>query len=241
MRFTHATIVCATYCILLFTFTAGLNSGTRFTKEPPPKLFFTADSDVKFHWTFAFGDEHDHSLFEEIIWGQTDSNKIRNKYLTVSSDEQVYHNKREALPSSFQSRLDVKGNITKTRANFVFILKDATSADTEITYGCTAIVYGEWFRSGPIKLVLAVHPSITIHTNALIFKKGEDAELQCDATGDPAPFVEWSKDGAVLQNSNETTSYAIPSISVMDEGKYVCTVTNPVGSVFSGLNVTVST
>lgn len=76
-----------------------------------------------------------------------------------------------------------------------------------------------------------VPASITIRTNGLNVTVGEDVELQCDASGEPAPLVEWSKEGVVMQNSTENTSLLIPSVSLKDEGTYVCKATNTGGSV----------
>lgn len=88
-----------------------------------------------------------------MYWGETDDNDIiKNKYTTVLFDGRVSQN--GGLDSSVQSRLSVSGNITSTSTNQEFLLQNVTIYDIRKTYGCTASVYGDWFRSGPIRLVL---------------------------------------------------------------------------------------
>ena len=71
------------------------------------------------------------------------------------------------------------------------------------------------------------------------FNDGKRGILECDAAGVPAPLVEWSKDGSVLQLSQTITSFTIANVTPQDAGTYTCTATNPAGSVYITLQVTV--
>lgn len=233
-----------TCCIFFIAVSAGQYkySGTKFTKVPPKIIFAEVGSDAKFHWRFSFAaGSMNRSQFEYIIWGMSDGDKLQDKYITVFNDgkrskKNPDHSEKE------RQRWGVSGNITETETNQVFVLKNVTKSDTEKTYCCKAIVWGEWFVSGPIHLQLKDTPkpvtpvpevpaSITIRTNERNVKVDERVELQCDASGEPAPFVEWSKEGVLKQNSTEKTSLVIPKVSRFHAGTYVCKATNTGGSV----------
>jgi len=218
-------------CLLNVGVTFGQHPGTKFTQEPPGKVFGNLGYDVSFHWKFAFGDDQDWADFEEIFWGRTDNNdKIRNKYIAVGKNGKISYNRR--LAPSLQSQLAVTGNVSRRGCDLVFVLNNVSSSDELTTYGCTAIVYGDAFRSGPITLVIQVPPKITTRSNATIdVEEGDDVNLQCNASGDPPPYIKWTKDGILLQSSNKTTGLHIPSIELKQAGTYVCTAVNHAGSV----------
>ena len=127
------------------------HANTKFTVVPPPTVIGILGSDVSFHWNFSFGDWNDWSTFEQIYWGQTDNNdRIRNKYLTVKKDESIEFN--DKLPSSLKSRLNVTKTINQHGCSVHFVLQNLTWSDGDHTYGCTAIVYGDEFKKGPIRI-----------------------------------------------------------------------------------------
>ena len=70
-------------------------------------------------------------------------------------------------------------------------------------------------------------------------EEGDDVPLDCDADGDPIPFVTWKKDGKILLHSNTTTSIQITDIELRDAGTYVCTARNRAGSVSQSIHVRV--
>ena len=114
-------------------------------------MFGNLGSDVTFHWKFEFGNNRDWNDFVEIFWGTTDNNnKIRNKYITVNKNGKT--SKNRGLSDSLQSRLGVVGNISEHGCNLTFELRNVTRADERTTYGCTADIVGDDYRSGPITL-----------------------------------------------------------------------------------------
>ena len=136
----------------LLPFLSSVHYGTKFTKEPPRTVFANLGSDATFHWKFAFGDQTDWEDFEEIIWGRTDNNdKLRDKFITVYEYGQNKKN-TEIQARTLKSRLSVSGNVTQQGSNLVFMLRNVSRQDEKMTFGCTAVVWGEWFRSGPIQL-----------------------------------------------------------------------------------------
>ena len=77
-----------------------------------------------------------------------------------------------------------------------------------------------------------VPPRITNRSNAVVdVEEGEDLNLQCEAGGDPTPFIEWTKGDVLLQSRNTSTALVIPKIERKDGGNYVCTAVNSAGSV----------
>jgi len=150
MQFFQVATVFVSWCLLHFRASGGR---TTFTEEPPGTVFGNLGSDVTFHWKFEFGNDQDWNDFDEIFWGTTDNNnKIRNKYITVFKNGKTLKNRE--LSDSLQSRVGVAGNISKHGCNLTFELRNVTRADERITYGCTAKIYGNWYRRGPVILVI---------------------------------------------------------------------------------------
>ena len=136
-------------CFLCYCLSEHANA--KFTVVPPPTVFGILGSDVSFLWKFSFGNRNDWSTFEQIYWRQTVNNdRIKNKYLAVKKDESVELNDR--LPSSLKSRLNVTKTINQHGCSVQFVLQNVTWSDENRTYGCTAMVYGEEFKKGPIIL-----------------------------------------------------------------------------------------
>lgn len=253
MNYCREAKLALTCCILAVT--AGQHPDTKFTKVPTSPISADVGSDVEFYWRFSFAvGSEDRSRFEEIIWGSTDEKRnMIDKYITVYGDLKTFVNTQQ-LPESLNKRLSVTGNITQTETNLVFVIKDVTLSDADRAYGCRAIVWGEWIESGPIQLVVkgppqmsdtghkvSVPPSITIRTNELKVRIGEDVELECDASGEPQPWVKWSKEGVVKQSSKENTTLIIDNFKPEDAGRYVCNATNTGGSVAYRVTVSVAT
>ncbi|XP_022796343.1 protein sidekick-1-like isoform X3 [Stylophora pistillata] len=230
--------VIAFFCLLCSRLTVSQAPGTKFTKEPPGTVFASLSSNAIFSWEFSFGTTQDWRNFEKIVWGKTDADQIENKYITIPRSGITAVN--PALSDSFQSRLNWTGNISQNGCQMQFILKNVTKLDETRTYGCTAVVLGQDYRSGPIKLAVVIPPTIIRRSNETIdVEEGVNVTLHCDAIGDPTPSVLWIKDGKTPQNGTFTSTLQIPKIELRDAGTYVCTAANRAGFVSYSVQVRV--
>ena len=129
-----------------------MNSGTKFTKQPPSTLYVPLGSVARFQWEFTFGDLNDWGHFEEIVWGKTDNNHhVRTKYITVEKSGNLFN---PTLHPSVKSRANWTGNISQQHGcQIVFILKNVSKSD-QTTYGCKTTIWGEDVRNGPVNLVI---------------------------------------------------------------------------------------
>jgi len=103
------------------------------------------------------------------------------------------------------------------------------------TYTCSISTH-----DGPVavshKLEILVPPSIVADPpdGNFVVKKGKHIELRCKAAGNPPPDVHWTKEGGGLLSNGKTvehsSSLVLTSVSRQDEGVYICTASNGVGS-----------
>ena len=143
---------------------SGYSAGTKFTITPPSKVYATLGSDVYFRWKLSFGNDQDRKNFDDIVWGEVNARKrIIDKYMSILKDGKPYVN--TGLSKNLQDRLDVSANLTQTACNVEFVLKNFIADDTKITYGCTAQVFGDYIRNGPIHLNIAGK----VHFTGLLF------------------------------------------------------------------------
>ena len=84
------------------------------------------------------------------------------------------------------------------------------------------------FRIDPI--VADVGTNVTTVT-------GNGLLLRCNASGIPAPRIDWRKDG--LLRKSGSADYIIPSLAMEDSGLYTCSASNVLGSVKESSNIDV--
>ncbi|GAB0086378.1 hypothetical protein DMENIID0001_004290 [Sergentomyia squamirostris] len=95
---------------------------------------------------------------------------------------------------------------------------------------------------------LMCKPSFTEQLKDLTVQDGGTLLLTCSVRGDPDPQITWSKGGKTLSSSeildlkykNGVATLSINEIFPEDEGVYVCTAKNPVGSVETRCKLTVT-
>ena len=70
---------------------------------------------------------------------------------------------------------------------------------------------------------------ITVSSANPVVVEGQRVSLDCNATGNPAPNVTWTKDGnnSVLYQGER---YTIDSITRQQAGRYICTAENGIGN-----------
>lgn len=83
-------------------------------------------------------------------------------------------------------------------------------------------------------LEILVPPRIEAAEENFTVKKGKHIELRCKATGNPPPDIHWTKEGGGLLGNGKTVEHSsglvITSVSRQDEGVYICSASNGVGS-----------
>lgn len=94
--------------------------------------------------------------------------------------------------------------------------------------------------SGPVTLThnleILVPPSVESDPpdGNFVVKKGKHIELRCRAAGNPPPDIHWTKEGGALLSNGKTVEHAanlvLTSVAREDEGTYICTASNGVGS-----------
>ena len=69
--------------------------------------------------------------------------------------------------------------------------------------------------------------------------------MHCNVNGDPQPVVQWTKDGAPLEQTTRTQFLsskqilAIHELVTTDTGRYKCLAKNPAGNVTASVDITV--
>lgn len=90
-------------------------------------------------------------------------------------------------------------------------------------------------------------PTFTNSLKDVQIRDGETMTIECAVSGDPEPQISWSKNGKIISSSeiidlkykNGVAKLTINEIFPEDEGLYVCTATNSVGSTDTQCRLTV--
>ena len=86
-----------------------------------------------------------------------------------------------------------------------------------------------------MEISYTVPPSIDVEFTPQSILSGRCLKLQCVGSGNPLPFVQWSKNGIQLQRSSDVeisdngTRLTICLVKASDAGLYMCIVSNEVG------------
>ncbi|XP_054273123.1 basement membrane-specific heparan sulfate proteoglycan core protein-like isoform X4 [Macrosteles quadrilineatus] len=116
----------------------------------------------------------------------------------------------------------------------LLLIKSVQASDSG-TYLCTAF---DGFKYVSERAVLnvggsqPVRPVVTVSPSVLDVREGEPVEFRCDATGVPAPTLQWVGDRSSRlppQSSFASGVFRIPYASLQDEGTYTCTAINSEG------------
>lgn len=90
-------------------------------------------------------------------------------------------------------------------------------------------------------------PAFTKSLKNQSIRDGERLVLECSVNGDPDPQISWCKNGKTISSSeimdlkykNGVAKLTINEIFPEDEGLYVCTATNSIGSTDTQCQLTV--
>ena len=94
---------------------------------------------------------------------------------------------------------------------------------------------------------LMCKPEFTQTLNDLKIRDGDTLTLTCQVTGDPEPQITWSKNDKKISSSeiidlkykNGIATLIINEVFPEDEGLYVCTATNSIGSTSTKSKLTI--
>lgn len=135
-----------------------------------------------------------------------------------------------------------EGNgITGTMTNTIMIAAGTPIISTPGIYcEITVMPGGRVVMSNPANLVVNDAPVITQEPTDVTAETDKAFQLEVVATG--GVTFQWSKDGTdLMTNGGDTPIYAVAAAAASDAGVYMCTVTNPCGSVSSAtVSVTVT-
>ena len=89
--------------------------------------------------------------------------------------------------------------------------------------------------------LIIVAPEITKHPQNATVTEGENVTLSCNATGNPASSISWTKNGSAISTSGDprisfgvdNKQMTITNVSRSDGGQYRCEVNNSNGTVTS--------
>lgn len=93
----------------------------------------------------------------------------------------------------------------------------------------------------------SVPPSVTVYPSDAICVLGQPITFKCNFTGIPSPRVEWYHDnGTTIRPVPSTPKYSrvgytltVTSVSVADEGRFVCKGINVAGDVNASAHLNV--
>jgi len=89
--------------------------------------------------------------------------------------------------------------------------------------------------SAPAVVAIApapIAPTFTVQPLSLTAQRGSSVVLSVETMGSPAPTYQWSRGGAPLVGAT-TRTLVLSSFSPLQVGTYVCSATNPAGTVIS--------
>ena len=78
-------------------------------------------------------------------------------------------------------------------------------------------------------------PEITAQPQSMTLTERENVTLSCNATGNPAPSISWTKDGSAgnslrISLSLDNKQLTITNVSRDDSGDYRCVANNSIGA-----------
>ena len=87
-------------------------------------------------------------------------------------------------------------------------------------------------------LKLTDQPEITVHPQSQTTREGDNVTLSCDTIGNPAPTISWTRNGSLVDTSdNPRISFSadkkqviITNVNRTDSGEYRCVARNIIGN-----------
>ncbi|EDV28993.1 uncharacterized protein TRIADDRAFT_63545 [Trichoplax adhaerens] len=104
--------------------------------------------------------------------------------------------------------------------------------------------FGKSISSAKTRVIFAEYPKFESTFTDLTYRIGEDAVLNCRASGFPNPNITFTKNGNISVSLSHRLKFTVQGIrivnvSVADMGEYTCTAENIVGSISQSLRLSV--
>ncbi|GAA6096931.1 peroxidasin homolog [Tachysurus ichikawai] len=140
---------------------------------------------------------------------------------------------RSALPSSPRISITPSGGL---------YIQNVNQADGG-QYTCYASNNIDTIDATAYIIVQAV-PQFTVTPQDQTVLEGHTVDFPCEATGNPEPFITWTRSGSPLQVDGRhvilsTGTLRISRVAPHDQGQYECQAVNPVGSVRAAVQLNI--
>ncbi|KAK7925473.1 hypothetical protein WMY93_007783 [Mugilogobius chulae] len=143
--------------------------------------------------------------------------------------------KRDGLPINKTDQ-----HYTELSGKLIIAPADKSHAGSYVCVASNTVAVRE---SRAARLTVLEKPVLVLRPQNVSVKMGESAQFSCQAKGDPAPVVMWSRDQGPLPNGrylvNPEQSLQIHYVTAQDVGKYTCTAVNDAGVVTASAQLTV--
>lgn len=206
----------------LFSSLACFNFGvegfqSRYTSIPSKPTFSHAGNDVTFTWRYHLT-HSDRANFKVVVFGIWMNGDISIPLVSVL---------RNGSAIFYSNRVSWLGN--KTIASFRL---HKVSIDDDRVYGCK-LDFGAFDVLDSVRLTVIAAPQIKKSKNHQLAQvkvsEGQSVVIPCKVTGNPPPWISWSQDGRVLQNSTRKHDLLINSAEEHMTGLYRCRAENEAG------------
>ena len=137
------------------------------------------------------------------------------------------------LTSSKRIKIDERGNL---------VIYQAQKKD-QGRYQCSAVNTANIRTTKPVRLRVHDPPFFVIQPQNTSVVRGQDVLIKCQASGDPHPDIEWTREGRDIDISKVRIIHGkglrIENVQPQDEGTYVCSAKNLVGNVVASAQLKV--
>lgn len=202
-------------CLVQFSGVEGYQS--KFTSIPSKPTLSLSGNNVTFIWRYHTSQAAGKSHFRLLVFGLWTNGDISTPLVSLSKNGSLV---------CYSDRLAWLGN--KTAA--VIQLRRVTVQDGG-EYGLK-LNFETYSLRDSVNLTVIAPPRIKKSKSKLVEVKvseGESAVLPCHVTGNPHPWISWSRDGKTLQNSTRKSALMIPVAHGNMTGLYTCVAGNKAG------------
>ncbi|XP_078687492.1 hemicentin-1-like isoform X2 [Branchiostoma floridae x Branchiostoma belcheri] len=127
--------------------------------------------------------------------------------------------------------------------NGSLVINGATAEDKGL-YECRAFNEIGTVVAGTAELTLQDSPQIVVKPEDVVVDQGGTILVNCGAMGEPAPSIQWQREGITIITEDRVTilpndSLRIEAAQMPDSGNYICLASNSFGKSFVNFRITV--